>query len=279
MIRLVINADDLGLHPRIDEGIFTAHADGVVTSATLLATGPVAHEAVRRARLQRLPLGLHLCLTTHLTPAAPPRDVRWLAPGGRFRKNWAEFSAAWLSRLIPPEEVVLEFRAQVRRARELGASIDHLDTHQHLHLLPGMTSLVEVLAAELRVPLRWPNERPSARWVLNPGAAAKTALLSALAGLKQARGITRVPALGVFESGRLNERRLLRLIDRLTPGDHELVTHPGLNPDVVPQDPAWRYGWEAELTAVLSPRVKNAIAAKGVRLVSYAELTSAAAPR
>jgi len=28
MIRLVINADDLGLHPRIDEGIFAAHTDG-----------------------------------------------------------------------------------------------------------------------------------------------------------------------------------------------------------------------------------------------------------
>lgn len=278
MIRLVINADDLGLHPRIDDGIFTAHADGVVTSATLLATGPVAHEAVRRARQQRLPLGLHLCLTTHLTPAAAPREVRWLAPGGRFRKNWAEFSAAWLSRLIPPEEVVLEFRAQVRRARELGATIDHLDTHQHLHLLPGMTSLVEVLAAELHLPLRWPNERPSARWLLHPGAATKTALISTLAGLKQARGITRVPAVGVFESGRLNERRLLRLIERLSPGDHEIVTHPGLNPDVVPQDPSWRYAWETELTAVLSPRVKNAIVAKGIRLVSYAELTRSVLP-
>jgi predicted glycoside hydrolase/deacetylase ChbG (UPF0249 family) len=273
VIRLVINADDLGLHPRIDDGIFTAHADGVVTSATLLATGPVAHEAVRRARLQKLPLGLHLCLTTHLSPAAEPRNVRWLAPGGRFRKNWAEFSAAWLSRLIPPEEIVLEFREQVQRARELGANIDHLDTHQHLHLLPGMTSLVEVLAAELGVPLRWPSERPSARWLVHPGAAAKTAALTTLAWAKQARGVQRVQAWGVFESGRMNERRLIRLIGKLGPGDHEILTHPGLAPGVVTQDPSWKYEWETELAAVLSPRVKNAIAAKGARLVSYAELT------
>ena len=88
--------------------------------------------------------------------------MRWLAPGGRFRRNWAELSAAWLGRLIPPEEVVLEFRAQVARVRELGADIDHLDTHQHLHLLPNMTSIVEVLAAELGVPVRWPQERAAA---------------------------------------------------------------------------------------------------------------------
>ena len=139
MIRLVINADDLGLHPRIDEGILTAHAGGVVTSASLLATGPFAREAVRRAVQQQLPMGLHLCLTSHLSPAAPPQDVRWLAPGGRFRKDWGQLSAAWLARLIPPEEIVLELRAQVNRSRELGAHVGvvrvahHRDLRSPLH--------------------------------------------------------------------------------------------------------------------------------------------------
>lgn len=274
MIRLVINADDLGLHPRIDEGIFAAHTDGVVTSATLLATGPTAAEAVRRARQSKLALGLHLCLTTHLTPAAPARDVRWLAPGGRFRRDWAELSAAWLGRLVPAEEIVTEFRAQVRRARELGAELDHLDTHQHLHLLPGMTSIVEVLAAELGVPVRWPAERPNAHWLVHPRSALKAGLLGALARVKEPRGVKRVRAHGVFESGRLTERRLVRLIDRLEPGDHEIVTHPGFDPGRVPQDPDWRYGWEAELAAVLAPGVRDVIARRGIELVSYRQLAA-----
>lgn len=275
MIRLVINADDLGLHPRLDEGIFHAKADGVVTSATVLATGPTAPEAIRRARQERLALGVHLCLTTHLSPAAPAHTVRWLAPGGRFRQNWAELSAAWLARLIPAEEVVDELRAQVRRARELGAEIDHLDTHQHLHLLPGMTSIIEVLAAELGVPVRWPVERPNAHWLVHPRSATKTAILSSLAALKQPRGVQRVSAHGVFESGRLTERRLLRLISKLGDGDHEIVTHPGLAPGVIKQDPKWEYQWEAELAAVLSPRVRGAISERGIRLVTYADLASA----
>lgn len=272
MIRLVINADDLGLHPRIDEGIFAAHTDGVVTSATVLATGPTAAEAIRRAAQTKLGLGLHLCLTTHLTPAAPARDVRWLAPGGRFRRNWAELSAAWLGRLIPAEEIVTEFRAQARRAQELGAELDHLDTHQHLHLLPGMTSIVEVLAAELGLPLRWPSERPTAHWLVHPRSAMKSALLGGLSRLKQPRGVKRVRALGVFESGRLTERRLLRLVANLKDGDTEIVTHPGLEPGAVPQDPDWRYQWEVELAAVLSPRVRDAIAARGIELVNYRQL-------
>ncbi|MGV3621561.1 MAG: carbohydrate deacetylase [Archangium sp.] len=272
MIRLVINADDLGLNARIDEGIFAAHTDGVVTSATVLAVGPTAADAIRRANQTKLGLGLHLCLTTHLTPAAPAREVRWLAPGGRFRRNWAELSAAWLTKLIPADEIVTEFRAQVRRATDLGAQIDHLDTHQHLHLLPGLTSIIEVLAAELGLPIRWPRERPTARWLRHPGAAMKSTILGTLARVKQLRGVRRVRAHGIFESGRLNERRLLRLIDRLEPGDHEIVTHPGLEPGAVPQDPSWRYDWEGELQAVLSPRVREAIARRGIELVTYKQL-------
>ena len=43
--RLVVNADDLGLHPALDAGILRAHREGVVTSATLLATGTHAPDA------------------------------------------------------------------------------------------------------------------------------------------------------------------------------------------------------------------------------------------
>ncbi len=272
MIRLVINADDLGLHPRLDEGIFRAHGQGVLTSASLLSVGRHAAEAVRRAKAEKLPLGLHFCLTSHLAPAAPLRSVRWLAPGGRFRKDWSEFSAAWLSRLVPPEEVALELAAQYQQARELGAEIDHLDMHQHLHLLPGLAKVVETWAHERSLPLRWPVERPHARWLRHPGAAIKSTVLGALSRLERERGGRRIPALGVFESGRLTERRLLRLVEELESGDWEIVTHPGLAPGTVKEDPSWQYGWEDELAALLSPRVRTTLERKGVTLVSYGEL-------
>ncbi len=272
MIQLVINADDLGLHPRIDDGIFEAHATGVVTSSTLLATGPTAEAATARAKREALSVGVHLCLTTHLSPASKTRDVRWLAPGGRFRRNWAELSLAWLSRLVPREEVELELRAQVARARELGAEVDHLDTHQHLHLLPGMTDIVESLATELNVPVRWPRERPTAHWLVHPRSAMKTALLTGLARSKRSTGARRIAAYGVFEAGRLSETRLLRLISSLGEGQHEIGCHPGYAPGVVKHDPTWHYDWETELSAVRSPRVRAAITERGISLVSYRQL-------
>lgn len=272
MIKLVINADDLGLHPKIDEGILRAHAEGVVTSATVLATGSNVSEAVARARAQKLPLGVHLCVTTHLAPAAPTGDVRWLAPGGRFRKDWREFATAWVGQLVPAEEVILELRAQVNRVRHLGADVDHLDTHQHLHLLPGMRRLVEGLAAELDLPVRWPLEPPSVRWLLRPAAGMKTALLTTMARARRSPKARRIASHGLFESGALTERRLLRLVARLTDGEHEIACHPGMSPGVVAEDPGWRYQWETEFAAVCSPRVRAAIKDRGIALCSFAQL-------
>ncbi len=274
MIKLVVNADDLGLHPRIDEGILRAHAEGVVTSATVFATGSNVSDAIARARAQKLALGVHLCVTTHLPPAAPMGEVRWLAPGGRFRKNWAEFAAAWIGQLVPAEEVMHELRAQVNRVKSLGAVVDHLDTHQHLHLLPGMRRLVEGLAVELGLPLRWPHGRPSVRWMLRPAAAVKSALLFGLSRARPAGQARRITSHGVFESGVLNERRLLRLVSRLDPGDHEIVCHPGLSPGVVSEDPHWHYEWESEFAAVCSPKVRALIKERNIELCSFADLVS-----
>ncbi|MCA2981346.1 MAG: ChbG/HpnK family deacetylase [Myxococcaceae bacterium] len=271
-MRLVFNADDLGLHPRIDEGIFRAREEGLLTSATVLVTGRTARQAIERASALGLGLGVHLCLTSRLSPAARARDVRWLAPGGRFRRDWAELSLAWLSGLIPRDEVVAEFEAQLERARRQGARVDHLDTHQHLHLLPGLASLVEGLAAREGLPVRWPRERPQLRWVARPSRAAKAALLSGLARLRPTPRAKRVRAWGVFESGQLTTARLVRLLETLPEGDHELVTHPGLAPGVVPEDPSWRYDWEAELEALTSPAVRDAVTRRRAELVTYAQL-------
>ena len=274
MIRLVVNADDLGLHPRIDEGILRAHREGIVTSASLLATARYAAGGIAGAKAQGLPLGLHLCVTTHLTPAAPAADVRWLAPGGRFRKDWREFAMAWLSGLIPSSEVEREMEAQLERARHLGADIDHLDTHQHVHLLPGMARVVEGIAQRHGLALRWPIDRPRISQLANVAQLAKTTILSTLGRVRPARSAKRVKAVGVYESGGLTEKRLLRLLERLGDGDVELMCHPGLAPGAVSEDPHWRYDWESEMEALCSPRVKQLVRKREIALVSYRSLSA-----
>jgi predicted glycoside hydrolase/deacetylase ChbG (UPF0249 family) len=98
--------------------------------------------------------------------------------------------------------------------------------------------------------------------------------LGTLGMAQRPRGVRLVRGIGVYEAGRLNEEALLSVLASLPEGTHELGTHPGLFPGTVPEDPAWRYGWEDELAALSSARAKALIARRSIRLTSYRALSS-----
>jgi predicted glycoside hydrolase/deacetylase ChbG (UPF0249 family) len=262
--RLVVNADDLGLHPRIDEGILEARRRGILTSASLLANGRTAPEAILLAQEADLRLGVHLCLVTGLDPVLPLSRVRSLAPHGRFREGWAALVKAWMAGRVRLDEARDELRAQLRRARELGADVDHLDAHQHVHVLPGLARVVKEIALEERLPLRWPVERPRP-------VSLKAKVLAAL-GKVAGRPERSLELLGLSRSGALDERALLEVLDGMPEGDFELMCHPGREPEKVPEDPAWRYGWELEVNALTSEAVRRKVEERGIELTTYAEL-------
>ena len=48
--QLVVNADDFGFTPDVNEGIVESHRNGILTAATLMANGDAFKDAVRLAR-------------------------------------------------------------------------------------------------------------------------------------------------------------------------------------------------------------------------------------
>ena len=50
MSKLIINADDFGLHSAINEGIIVGHTKGAITSTSILAGGAAFNEAVDMAK-------------------------------------------------------------------------------------------------------------------------------------------------------------------------------------------------------------------------------------
>src|SRR5271169_4294776 len=64
LIQIIVNADDLGMSAEVNEAIFRAMENGVITSATMLSNGSAVVPAARR--LRRFPncsFGVHLNLT------------------------------------------------------------------------------------------------------------------------------------------------------------------------------------------------------------------------
>ena len=135
---LVVNADDLGLSAAVNEGVFAAHGDGIVTSASLMVRQGAASAAAERAReFPRLAIGLHLDLG------------EWNYEDGEWTLAYSHCDGD------DPEAVEAECRAQLERFRALlGRDPTHLDSHQHVHESEPAKAGAEALAAELGVPLR-----------------------------------------------------------------------------------------------------------------------------
>ncbi len=62
-INIIVNADDLGICAERDEGIFELYSLGVISSSTILVNAVNFENSIIKAKLIRMPLGLHLNLT------------------------------------------------------------------------------------------------------------------------------------------------------------------------------------------------------------------------
>jgi predicted glycoside hydrolase/deacetylase ChbG (UPF0249 family) len=143
--RVVVNADDFGLSRGANEAIERAHAEGVVTSASMAVSGPAFGEAVEIARRHpSLGLGLHFTLSAG-APIAPADQVpRLLDEKGnlalRFLPLFIRLSRGSAAELL--NQIGVELDAQLDRAAAAGLKLDHIDGERHIHLIPRVFQLV-----------------------------------------------------------------------------------------------------------------------------------------
>ena len=281
MRRLIVNADDFGLHAAVNRGILTAHTEGIVSSTSLMAGGAAFDDAVRIARhCPQLGVGVHLTLVG-ARPVLPVAEVSSLLDeAGDFYGSYPLFIKRFLRGKIRLAEVERELAAQIDRVRMAGIQPSHLDSHQHLHVLPGIGGLVLDLARRFSIrAIRIPAE-PVAFIGATPATVGRLAGrggLTMLANLFRqhaaAAGIrTSDHFFGMLAGGQLTEPALLAILRRLPPGDSELMTHPGFADESLADAFRWDYQWDAERQALTAPAVRALLAERQIRLISFREL-------
>lgn len=282
MIAVILNADDLGLAPAINEGIFEAHARGCLTSASLSVAGPSAEQAARACRdFPRLGVGLHVTLVSE-RPLLPPRSIPSLVNGdGWLPRSALHFARLWSTGRIDPGDVRREVQAQFERAADLGVDLTHVDSHQHLHVLPGVLQIVIEAGknAGLRA-VRIPRETMTIgvggwwRRVLRCGL---NILARRAARVVRAAGFVAPDHfIGFFGAGRIDANVLLSRIAALGEDVTELSFHPASGGGLPrPDFASWDYRWDMELEALLDPRVQRALDSRGIVRMHFGDLTSA----
>ncbi len=133
-------ADDYAMTPGVSRGILEAVDAGAVTATSVMTTSPWWPEAAPAlARCaDRVDIGLHL----NLTAGAPLGPMPVLAPDGSLPTIGAMLRMARVGRL-PLDEVADEIGRQMDRfAAVLGRPPDHVDGHQHVHVLRAIRPLL-----------------------------------------------------------------------------------------------------------------------------------------
>jgi predicted glycoside hydrolase/deacetylase ChbG (UPF0249 family) len=271
--RLIINADDLGFTCGVNRGIFEAVSAGTLTSASMMVNAPGWEDAVQRLRWWANPpsIGLHLDLTagTPLTRAAS-----LTGSDGRFLP-FARLVVRALRASIDVREVENEMRAQLRKLLEAGISPTHVDSHRHVHLLPGLFGAVSRVAAEFGIRnVRTPLEPLACNAQSINGSMKKLALLAARAGnVRPAQTSPRIHFRGISLHGDDDfATNLFTLVETLPVGVTELMVHPGYSCDGLAALDSYTDQREIELHALTAPELLRRIHEGEVELTSFAEV-------
>lgn len=254
--RLIATADDFGDTPGVNAAVLRAYREGILRFASLMAGRPAAAEAARIARDNPgLGVGLHLELCADEPEKAGMRY--FFSPEARAGLEG-------------------EIRGQIEALLALGIKPTHIDGHINVHVHPVIFPAVCRLAREYGIPR---VRLPAGEWEALkgfPGAEKPgTALLAGVFGAMgawvggAAAGLECPPSWGLLRSGLMKEDYALWLIARLPEGTTEMYFHPTTDPALRATDaPVPSHQSTTELETLLSPKVRRALDAHGVELVS-----------
>lgn len=283
MSKLIVNADDFGLHSAVNAAVIDGHRTGIITSTSLLAGGEAFTEAVSMAKNNpKLGIGIHIALVGGLKPVCKPSEVpSLLTSKGVFPETYIDFMKRVYTGKINYSELRNEIHAQIERIMESGVHVTHIDGHQHMHVLPTVLPIIIEQAKQHGInAIRIPDE--SYLFVNNmysPVRLLGKVGLSTVAA--KARPTIRDNGMystqyfwGMVNGGQINQKTLMGILKYVSKksGTHELMIHPGLNNTILGNLYKWGYHWEDELQAISSNHTHLYIRQNNIVLINYGDL-------
>lgn len=279
--QLIINADDFGIHPAVNEAVRKAATEGILTSTSLMAGGDAFDEAVEMARsMPSLGIGIHLTLVGGIKPVLPPSEVPSLTwDNGVFCHDYGKLIVRDLEGKISLSEVYAEWDAQIQKIMNTGLPVTHMDGHQHMHMWPHFYPIARDLAKKYHIScMRVPDEDVLfgmkdghiIRWAAKNG----LSLLSRMhrLDLKKNHIRTNDHFFGMLYGGHLSPERFAKFILRTKPGITEIMCHPSADTRAMEDTFHWGYHGEDELAGLLADINRELIAKKQISLISYRDV-------
>ena len=256
--RVLINADDFGLHRDIDRGILDCVERGRVHSVSF---SPIGNSIDWKKLIELQKAGTLIGL--HVTLVGEP----W-ATDGRIVPGWKNLVRALLLPGVATRSAVsAEIERQFTICSEHGidpSTLAHVDSHQHVHVFNHIWQPVLRLVRAHRIPrVRIPKCANLYAIKKNLGGAA----LQWIARRRQSDVASFLPCLGLAQAGHNTAAIFADELAHTPPQPIELVVHPGINtPKLESRYHDWRFDWSGEKDALLSQHFSDSLAAAGFQL-------------
>jgi predicted glycoside hydrolase/deacetylase ChbG (UPF0249 family) len=254
---LYVTADDFGYSRDVNVGVLRAHREGVLRFTSLMVDRPAASEAAAMAKdAPGLGVGLHLELCADEPEKAGLRY--FFDPKARAGVDG-------------------EIRRQIEALLALGVKPTHADGHANIHVHPVIFPALCRLAREYGIPrVRLPRGElgPSLSFPSMDPVVPRIALAGVFgalgAGLRgAAKGLILPRTWGLLRSGMMSEDYAAWLVSHLPDGATEIYFHPCADPaTAVTNAPSPSHQSYSELLTLISPRLREAVAASGAELAT-----------
>jgi len=280
--RLIVNGDDFGLSPEVNEGILEAFRQGILTSTSLIPMGDAFQQAVEIVvKTPSLDVGIHLTLTGEKSILEKRQIPTLVDENGKFRQSANHFFSDYFRSRISMEDVRKEFSAQFEKLIFHGISISHVDSHQHIHMLPKILEITIQLADRYNIRvIRFPKEKIRIKHLASSSKYPR--LIQQLVlnlFCAYSRGLMKYYATdhfyGFYYGGDLDKYKLKSiLLEQWDNGICELMCHPGkiMDGKTMEKYSHWNYKWGNELEGLVDPDVKYIIQKHNIKLSSFVDI-------
>ncbi|KFN11155.1 carbohydrate deacetylase [Paenibacillus macerans] len=275
--KLIVNADDYGLTQSITEGILYAHQKGIITSTTTMMNQPYTEKALLKSLdYKELEVGVHLVfnkddplLSPNIVPSLVEKDGRFYIDAYKNREK------------IKPDHLFLEFCSQLDRFISItGTKPGHIDCHHWCYLHPSFFEVYLKTAKLYDIPARAPRIKTN-KFSENSlqnllGKVPVDGLETQLDILNKMLGEYKIICpdhfCANFYGDYVSIASLKSILNELSVGTTELMTHPGFIDSEVKEKTSYQDARLDELLILTSPEIIELIKENGIELVSFHSL-------
>lgn len=151
---IIANADDLGLNNSVNLAILKCFKDGFINSASLITNSTIFDETVTLVKSAESikNIGVHVNLV-EFWPLTSFNETNFLDEKGNWNLTVVNRKLLVLKK---NEKIAFEkeIYAQIEKGLSSGLTLNHLDSHYHMHTLPCFYSLFINAAKKYKLKLR-----------------------------------------------------------------------------------------------------------------------------